>query len=200
MEQRRRYDSVVPDSEEAKHFSASDKAWIREWLDWTAQHKEFVKHTRSILQQPAIGNVDGTSTISGNHGYLFLFNPNYRSLPAAFLRLDATIGLAHDAYYLLREMYPQKGRILGKPGSGIWSHGGEVQTTLAGTKPATVLELGACVSCHAADCHECGIGDLPQPRRQADAWSTLTPRISLASQVRSRRLGFCCPQRLRFRG
>ena len=127
------------DSEEAKHFSASDKAWIREWLDWTAQHKEFVKHTRSILQQPAIGNVDGTSMISGNHGYLFLFNPNYRSLPAAF-RLDATIGLAHGSQYLLREMYPQKGRILGKPGSGIWSYGDEVQTTLGGTS-ATVLEL-----------------------------------------------------------
>jgi hypothetical protein len=133
--------NMIParDSEEAKHFSASDKAWIREWLNWTVQHKEFVKHTRSILQQPAMGNVDGTSMISGDHGYLFLFNPNYRSLPAAF-RLDATIGLVHGSQYLLREMYPQKGRILGKLGSGVWSYGDEVQINLDGTS-ATVLEL-----------------------------------------------------------
>lgn len=127
------------DPEEATHFSASDKAWIREWLNWTAQHKDYIRHTRSILQQPAIGNVDGTSMIVGDRGYLFLFNPNYRSLPAT-LRLDATIGLSSGSKFLLRELYPQKGRILGKPGVGLWSRGDEVRLPLDGTS-ATVLEL-----------------------------------------------------------
>lgn len=127
------------DQEEAKHFSAADKAWIRGWLDWTAEHKEFVKHTRSILQPPAIGHVDGTSMIVGDHGYLFLFNPNYRSLPATF-HLDATIGLTEGGTFLLREVYPRKGVVLGKPGTGIWSRGDEVRLALDGTS-ATVFEL-----------------------------------------------------------
>jgi hypothetical protein len=127
------------DSEEAKHFSAADKAWIRGWLDWTRQNKELVQHTRSILQPPAIGHIDGTSMIAGDRGYLFLFNPNYRSLPAAF-HLDGTIGLEHGKSFLLREIYPQKGRLIGKHGSGVWTHGDEVQLALDGTS-ATVLEL-----------------------------------------------------------
>lgn len=127
------------DPEEAKHFSAADKAWIRGWLDWTAQHKEFVKHTRSILESPAIGHVDGTSMIVGDQGYLFLFNPNYRSLPATF-HLDATIGLAEGGAFLLREIYPRKGLIVGKPGAGVWNRGDEVRLPLDGTS-ATVLEL-----------------------------------------------------------
>jgi hypothetical protein len=127
------------DSEEAKHFSAADKTWIREWLNWTTQHKEYVRHTRTILQQPAVGHVDGTSMIVGDRGYLFLFNPNYRSLPADF-HLDATIGLAHGEKFLLREVYPQRGRLLGKPGVGLWSFADEVRLSLDGTS-ATAFEL-----------------------------------------------------------
>jgi hypothetical protein len=127
------------DSEEAKHFSSADKAWIRDWLKWTTQHKEVLRHTRTILQQPAVGHVDGTSMIVGDRGYLFLFNPNYRSLPAVF-HLDATIGVAHGEKFLLREVYPQKGRMLGKPGIGFWSRGDEVHLALDGTS-ATVFEL-----------------------------------------------------------
>ena len=127
------------DSEEAKHFSAADKAWIRDWLNWTTQHKDVLRHTRTILQQPAVGHVDGTSMIVGDRGYLFLFNPNYRSLPAVF-HLDATIGLTHGETFLLREVYPQKGRMLGKPGVGFWSRGDEVHLVLDGTS-ATVFEL-----------------------------------------------------------
>jgi hypothetical protein len=127
------------DPEEAKHFSAADKAWIRGWLDWTRQNKEFVRHTRSILQPPAVGHVDGTSMIVGNRGYLFLFNPNYRSLPA-MLHLDDTIGLTHGDTFLLRELYPNKGHILGSPGAGVWKRGDTVQLTLDGTS-ATVFEI-----------------------------------------------------------
>jgi len=78
--------NVIParDPEEARYFSAEDKAWIRNWLAWTVEHKEYLLHTRTILDQPAIGNVDGTSMMIGDKGYLFLFNPNYKQLPAAF--------------------------------------------------------------------------------------------------------------------
>lgn len=59
--------NMIParDLEEDKHFSAEDKAWIRSWLDWTAKNKEFLRHTRTILGQPAVGHVDGTAAICG---------------------------------------------------------------------------------------------------------------------------------------
>jgi len=133
--------SMIParDSEEWKHFSAMDKAWIRNWLGWTAAHKKYLLNTRTILDQPALGHVDGTSAISGDQGYLFLFNPNYKQLPADFV-LDETLGLSQGGNFLLREIYPNHGRIIGKRGAGVWSRGDTVHLRLDGTS-ATVLEL-----------------------------------------------------------
>ena len=127
------------DPEEDKHFSAEDKAWIRDWLDWTLKNKEYLRHTRTILQQPALGHVDGTAAILGDRGFLFLFNPNYRQLPAQF-SLDQTIGLETGGRFLLKEAYPEKGRLIGKPGAGQWGRGDIVRLTLDGTS-ATVLEV-----------------------------------------------------------
>jgi hypothetical protein len=86
-----------------------------------------------------VGHVDGTAAIIGDRGYLFLFNPNYKQMPAE-LSLDGTIGLTAGERFLLREVYPQKGRLLGKPNSGVWSRGDIVRLQLDGTS-ATVLEL-----------------------------------------------------------
>jgi hypothetical protein len=127
------------DAEETKHFSEEDKAWIRDWLAWTSQHKEYLRHTRTILQQPAIGNVDGTSAIVGDRGFLFLFNPNYKHLSADF-PLDRSIGLTNGEQFLLKEIYPQTGRLLGKPGAGTWNRGDTVHLALDGTS-ATVFEV-----------------------------------------------------------
>lgn len=127
------------DPEEARYFSAEDKAWIRGWLDWATANKEYLRHTRTILDQPALGHVDGTAAILRDHGYLFLFNPNYKRLPAQF-SLDETIGLKTGERFLLKEVYPESGRMLGKLGAGAWSRGDSVHIELDGTS-ATVLEL-----------------------------------------------------------
>jgi len=127
------------DPEEAHYFSAKDKAWIRGWLDWTTKNKQYLLHTRTILDQPALGHVDGTAAIRGDRGYLFLFNPNYKQLPAQF-SLDKTIGLEKGDRFLLKELYPESGRMIGKPGAGTWSRGDSVHMVLDGTS-ATVLEL-----------------------------------------------------------
>jgi hypothetical protein len=133
--------NMIParDLEEWKHFSATDKAWIRGWLNWTASHKKYLLNTRTILDQPALGHIDGTSAILGDKGYLFLFNPNYKQIPADFV-LDDTIGLSRGANFLLREIYPNRGRMIGKPGAGVWNLGDRVNLRLDGTS-ATVLEL-----------------------------------------------------------
>ena len=127
------------DPEESRHFSAADKAWIRDWLKWTAENKEFLRHTRTILKQPALGHVDGTAAIVGDRGFLFLFNPNYRQLPADVV-LDESIGLTRGQHYLLKELYPFAGRVLGRPQTGLWTRGDRVHLVLNGTS-ATVFEL-----------------------------------------------------------
>jgi len=160
------------DPEEAQHFSAEDKAWIRDWLRWTEENKAYLLHTRSILQQPALGNVDGTAAIVGDSGYLFLFNPNYKSLPADFA-LDATIGLEQGDRFLLREVYPQKGRLLAKPGAGIWNRGDIVHMQLDGTS-ATVLELVPA-----------GSIDKPELFNVVSQTPVVHPRVSLAGNTLS---------------
>jgi len=133
--------NMIParDSDEANSFSAEDKAWIRDWLAWTVKNKEYLRNTRTILEQPALGHVDGTAAIVADRGYLFLFNPNYKQLPAE-ITLDEAIGLTKGETFLLREIYPEAGRLLGKPREGVWNRGDRVQLTLNGTS-ATVLEL-----------------------------------------------------------
>ncbi|MGA8233740.1 MAG: hypothetical protein WB795_19855, partial [Candidatus Acidiferrales bacterium] len=127
------------DPEEFQHFSEVDKSWIRHWLEWTVAHKDFLRNTRTILGQPVMDRVDGTASIIGDHGYLFLFNPNYRTLPAHF-RLGVSIGLSEGKQFLLRELYPSEGKLIGKPGAGVWNYGDDVEFKLDGTT-ATVLEL-----------------------------------------------------------
>ncbi|HEY3383630.1 MAG TPA: hypothetical protein VGK32_17845 [Vicinamibacterales bacterium] len=127
------------DIEEHRNFSEADRRWFRRWIDWTATNKEYLRHTRTILGQPAIGKIDGTSAIVGNRGFIFLFNPNGRRLDAEFA-LDATIGLDATGRFLLRELHPFEGRLVGKAGAGPWSSDDRVRVTLDGGS-ALVLEL-----------------------------------------------------------
>ncbi len=127
------------DPEEFKNFSAADKAWIRDWLKWTVENKEYLRQTRTILEQPAMGHVDGTAAVVGDRGFLFLFNPNYKQFPADIV-LDESIGLTAGRSYLLKEIHPFAGRFLGKHQSGVWTRGDRVHLALDGTS-ATVLEI-----------------------------------------------------------
>jgi hypothetical protein len=127
------------DPEEFRNFSEADKSWIRHWLEWTVANKDFLRNTRTILGQPAMDRVDGTASVVGDRGYLFLFNPNYKALSAHF-RLDASVGLSKGKQFLLKELYPSEGKLVGKPGAGVWSYGDDVDLKLDGTS-ATVLEL-----------------------------------------------------------
>jgi hypothetical protein len=128
-------------SESDAFAKGSDKNWIKHWLEWTIAHKEYLRNTQNILGPPAIGRADGTSALLGDHGYLFLFNPNFKRVFADF-KLDPSIGLNGGKDFVLREIYPQEGKLLGKPGAGIWAFGDEVHLELDGTT-SIVLELAA---------------------------------------------------------
>ncbi len=136
------------DLAEDRAFSAEDQAWWRHWLDWTAANKELLRHTRTILGQPALGKADGTSAIVGDHGYVFLFNPNGRRVPAEF-PLDETIGLTAGGRFLVKEIYPVESRLVGKPGAGVWTAGDRVSLTMDGGS-AMVLELSPAPAAPAA--------------------------------------------------
>jgi hypothetical protein len=127
------------DLEEFRNFSETDKKWIRGWLEWTAVNKSYLRNTRTILSQPAIDRTDGTSAIIGEQGFLFLFNPNYKTLPADF-ELNASIGLEPGEKFVLREVYPQSGKLIGKLSAGLWTYGDKVHLDMLGTS-AMVLEL-----------------------------------------------------------
>lgn len=127
------------DPEEFRQFRPEDQRWMREWLAWTDQHRDLLRNLRPIIGPPVLGRVDGTAAIDGDHGFIFLFNPNYRELKAEF-RLDASIGLKTGEGFVFRELYPQKGRLLGKPYSGVWNLGDVVSLPVKGPE-ARVLEL-----------------------------------------------------------
>lgn len=125
--------NMIParDLDEQRAFPAEDITWFRGWLDWTRVNRELLRHTRTIFGQPALGKIDGTSAIAGNRGYVFLFNPNGRALPAE-LALDESIGLDRRGRFLIKELYPLASRLVGKPGAGFWNAGDRVPIALDG--------------------------------------------------------------------
>jgi len=133
--------NMIParDREEFLHFSKSDKAWIRHWLQWTVANSRYLRHTKTILGQPAIGKADGTSALIRDQGYLFLFNPNYKAV-SADVQLDTTIGLSAGSKFILREVYPRDGALLGRAHNGTWNYGDTVHLDLPGTT-ARILKV-----------------------------------------------------------
>jgi hypothetical protein len=82
--------------------------------------------------------------IEENRGFIFLFNPNARRLTAEFT-LDATIGVPRDRRFVLKEMYPVEGRLIGKAGSGtpsgVWTSGDRVSIGIDGTTALDAAEI-----------------------------------------------------------
>jgi hypothetical protein len=114
--------NMIParDSEESSRFSEDDRRWFRTWIDWTRENKDYLRHTQPILGPPSIGHVDGTSAILSNRGFIFFFNPNGRRLSAE-ITLDDTIGLSARGAFVLKELFPLSGRLVGKPNVGVWA-------------------------------------------------------------------------------
>lgn len=127
------------DPEESRAFSEADRRWFRRWIDWTAENKELLRRTKTILGQPAIGKIDGTAAFTGGRGVVFMFNPNGRRLEAE-VPLDASIGFDGRGFVQVKELYPLEGRLVGKPGGGLYSAGDRVALSLDGGS-ALVLEI-----------------------------------------------------------
>lgn len=127
------------DVHEFIRFPEEDKAFFRSWLDWTDEHAKVLKKMKTITGPPAIGYVDGTAAIDGDRGFIFLFNPNHRKLTGEFI-LDETIGVMEKKRFMLKELFPEEGRLIGKPRAGVYQYGDTVSLKMDGTT-ALVLEL-----------------------------------------------------------
>ncbi len=126
------------DAEEFAALSEEDKAWFRQWLDWTDANARFLHALRPILGPPMAGRVDGTAAIVEDRGLLFLFNPNPGRREARF-KLDAAIGLVRGERLMIKELYPEEGRLVGSA-EGFWARGAEVSIALPG-REAAVYEI-----------------------------------------------------------
>ena len=127
------------DEAEFKNFRPEDQQWLRGWMEWTDRNVQVLRRLRPIIGPPMLGRVDGTAAVLGDRGFVFLFNPNYRELGVSFA-LDATIGLTEGGPFVLREIYPREGRLLGKPKTGVWNRGDRVDLPIKGPQ-AMVLEI-----------------------------------------------------------
>jgi hypothetical protein len=127
------------DPDEFKALSENDKRWFRDWLNWTDENMEILEHVKPIIGPPMIGRVDGTAACSGDRGFVFLFNPNYRQLDAEFT-LDAAIGLERGTQFIIEELYPEKGLLAGHPQDGLWRAGARVVLPLRANQ-ARVLQI-----------------------------------------------------------
>jgi hypothetical protein len=127
------------DLTEVKHFTRADQEWLKGWMDWTDAHRALLKKLRPIIGPPAFGRMDGTAAIDGDHGFVFLFNPNYRELNAVFA-LDQSIGVTAGDAFVLRELYPRGGVLCGNPAGGAWKRGDRVSISIKGPD-ARVFEI-----------------------------------------------------------
>jgi hypothetical protein len=127
------------DQEEFRSFSTEDRHWFQHWIDWSDANKEYLRRSRPILGQPALGKIDGMAGFVADRGVVFLFNPNGRRMEASFT-LDNSIGLARPGKYVVRELYPLEGRLVGRPGAGYWSPGNVFTREMDGGS-ALVLEI-----------------------------------------------------------
>lgn len=152
------------DEQEFAAFGAADRQWLRGWFDWTDQHLDILRHTRPILGDVQLGRVDGNAACRADQGFVFLFNPNYRALPASFV-LDERIGLTAGEHFVLRQLYPdaERGRCLAPASGSVWRRGDTVAVAMPGAE-ALVLAIepvpaapvaprlaGAAGSAHVAD-------------------------------------------------
>ncbi len=127
------------DPDEFRLFSEEDKAFFCRWLDWTDRFSGYLQHVRPILGPPMIGRVDGTAAIRGDGGFVFLFNPNQGRLEAR-ITLDGSIGLVKGDRFVVRELYPEEGKLLSDERQPYWGYGREVVVPMGGCE-ARVLEV-----------------------------------------------------------
>ncbi len=88
----------------------TDKAEIRKWLDWGRKNVAYLKVRKDLPDWPTPNKVDGSSHLVGDRGFVFLFNPNRKSLDGEFTLDEQSIGLRERGKFRLSQVYPPSQR------------------------------------------------------------------------------------------
>ena len=98
------------------------QARIRKWLDWGRKNVEYLQVRKDLPDWPAPSTVDGSSHLVGDRGFVFLFNPNNKSLDGQFTLNERSMGLRDLGSFRLSQVYPPangaSGLLLGRPYDG----------------------------------------------------------------------------------
>lgn len=98
--------AYIPIGAELKH---EDVNFIKKWTDWSERNIAYLRVRRDLFGEPAIGRVDGYAHVIKDRGFVFLFNPNHRTI-AVKTPLNEWIGLAEGNRLIIKELYPREGR------------------------------------------------------------------------------------------
>ena len=87
-----------------------DVEFVHRWIGWANRNINYLRVRKDLFGEPAIGRVDGYAHIIKDRGFIFLFNPNHRTIAVKF-PLNEWIGLTEGKTFLIRELYPREGRV-----------------------------------------------------------------------------------------
>jgi len=86
----------------------SDRAFMKNWLDWGRKNAGYFTSTRPFTPEPDGTHVEGYANIKNNKGFLFLFNPSNKPQEIA-IPIDASIGLSNENnLFGFSMLYPEK--------------------------------------------------------------------------------------------
>ena len=80
------------------------REFYQKWLIWARDNFEYVKYNVSFGEQVRVRGIDGHSRIKGDHGFIFLCNPNPRPTRIQF-NLNDEVGLYEKGQFTLKELY-----------------------------------------------------------------------------------------------
>ena len=129
------------DETEFKHFRPEDQRWLRQWMDWTDQHRATLKHLRPIIGPPVLGRVDGTAAIAGRPRLRVPLQPELPRARRAEFTLDASIGLTERrALRPARTLSRARAGCSASRRPALWRFGDKVSLPIKGPE-ALVLEV-----------------------------------------------------------
>ncbi len=90
---------------------AEVEGFYSRWTKFLQDHFHLWKHTYHVGSNPGPGGVEVYAHAEGDHGFIFVVNPNYWS-ETIEVPLDARLGLRGEGHCELKELYPVERLVL----------------------------------------------------------------------------------------
>ena len=92
-----------------------NRNFLKTWRAWATRNHDYLKVKRDLFNCPGFKPIDGSAHMIKNRGFIFLFSNNHKGKPVrASIPMNRWIQLEKnpDAVYQLKEVYPNKGKLL----------------------------------------------------------------------------------------